>query len=81
MLRLALAEFGFEHERALGDDDGTWFQSIDNLDTATATLASDNGRSLKTLGGFDEHDIAAFNRLHRLFRHADAGARRRRFAA
>ena len=65
MLRLALAEFGFEHERALGDDGSTWFQAIDYLDATTATFASDNSRRLKTLGGFHEHDFLAFNGLHR----------------
>ena len=67
MLRLTLAEFGFEHERALGYDDGTGCQAIDYLDAATATFSSDNSRRLKTLGGFDEHDFLAFNGLHRFF--------------
>src|SRR3546814_16350282 len=74
MLRLALAEFGFEHERALGDDDGTRFQSIDDLDPATATLAGDNCRRLKTPCGFYEHDFLAFNGLHRFLGQRDQSA-------
>src|SRR3546814_6247887 len=74
MRRLALAEFGFEHERALGDDDGTRFQSIDDLDPATATLAGDNCRRLKTPCGFYEHDFLAFNGLHRFLGQRDQSA-------
>ena len=65
MLRLALAKFGFEQEGTLGHDHGTRFQTIDNLDTAAAALASDHGYGLKTLGRFDEHDLFAFDGLHR----------------
>jgi hypothetical protein len=76
MLRLALAEFGFEQERALGRDHGTGLQPA-TISTRPALRwpTRDVGR-LKALGGFDEHHIFAFDRLHRLFGNANARWRR-----
>jgi hypothetical protein len=81
MLRLALAEFGFEQERALGRDDGPAVQPIDDLDPSTAALAGDNIGRLKALGGFDEHDFVALRRSAPLLRAARSRRYRRRRAA
>ena len=72
MLRLALAEFGFQKKRALGRDDRSGLEPIDNLNAACTALAGHDGHSLEALGGFDEHDLTAFDRLHSLFRQCDA---------
>ena len=60
MLRLALAEFGFEQERALGRDGDARFQPIDDLDPSTSALAGDDSGRKKPLGGPDEYDLAPF---------------------
>jgi hypothetical protein len=73
MLRLALAEFGFEEECTLGHDHGTGFQTIDNFDAAASALARNHGHCLKALGRFDEHHFAAFDGLHCFFRQRDQG--------
>jgi hypothetical protein len=67
MLRLALAEFGFEEEGTLGHDHGTGFHTINNLDSPAAAFARNHGNRLEAPGRFDEHDLFAFNGLHCFF--------------